>query len=300
MSQYFPPYRSFKSSIKVELDLSNYTAKADLTNITHTDASRFATKVNLASLKAEVDKLDIDKLVPVSNDLAKLSNVVKNDVVKKTEYSKLVTKVNNIDSTDFVKKTKFEKEGSDFEDKISKIDKKIPDVRSLDKKTDYSSEITELENKIPNVSGFLLTSVFNSKITEVENIKPDIKNLASKKEVTAVENKMPDVSNLVTKSDYAAEITKIKNDYVTNTALDARHKDLVQKTTFESKLKKVDDKVCADSSKVLSYEHKLKQREDTINDPERDAFILEVKIILVMMVCKIILYFGQCNSILKK
>ena len=42
----------------------------------------------LASLKAEVDKLDIDKLKPVPNDLAKLSNVVKNDVVKKTEYNK--------------------------------------------------------------------------------------------------------------------------------------------------------------------------------------------------------------------
>ena len=66
-------------------------------------------------------------------------------------------------------------------------------------------------------------------------------------------------------------ITKIKNDYVTNAALDAMHKDLVQKTTFESELKKVDDKVSANNSKVLSYEHKLKQREDTINDLERDA-----------------------------
>ena len=45
------------------------------------------------------------------------------------------------------------------------------------------------------------------------------------------------------KTDYAAEITKIKNDCVTNAALDARHKDLVQKTTLESELKKVDDEV---------------------------------------------------------
>ena len=61
-----------------------------------------ALKSNLASLKTEVDKLDIDKLVPVPVDWSKLSNVVKNDVVKKTEYNKLVTKVDNIDTTNFV------------------------------------------------------------------------------------------------------------------------------------------------------------------------------------------------------
>ena len=116
-----------------------------------------------------------------------------------------------------------------------------------------------------------MTSVFNSKVTEVEKKIPDIKNLASKTEVTAVENKIPNASNLVTKTDYAAEITKIKNDYVTKAALDARYKSLLQKTTFESELKKVDDNVKANSSKVLSYEHKLKQIEDTINDLEMDA-----------------------------
>ena len=76
---------------------------------------------------------------------------------------------------------------------------------------------------------------------------------------------------MVTKTDYVAEITKIKNDCVTNAALDAREKDLVQKTSFEFELKKVDDKVSANSSDVLSYEQKLKQREDTIQDLETDA-----------------------------
>ena len=95
--------------------------------------------------------------------------------------------------------------------------------------------------------------------------------MASKTELTAVENKIADASSLVTKTDYVAEVTKIKNDCVTNAALDARHKDLVQKTTFKSELKKVNDKVSANSSKVLSYEHKLKQREDTVNDLERDV-----------------------------
>ena len=83
MSQYFPTYKSFRESIRVNLNLSNYATKADLRNITHIDASNFASKTNLAGLKTEVDKLDIDKLTPVPNDLAKLSNAVKNDVVKK-------------------------------------------------------------------------------------------------------------------------------------------------------------------------------------------------------------------------
>ena len=116
------------------MNLSNYTTKTDLRNITHIDVSNFASKTNLASLKAEVDKLDIDKLTPVRDDLTKLSDVVKNDVVKKTEYDKLVGKVDNIDTTNFVLKTKYEKDGSDFEDKISKIDNKIPDVSVLIKK----------------------------------------------------------------------------------------------------------------------------------------------------------------------
>ena len=77
---------------------NNYARKTDLKNVTHVDTSSFALKTNLATLKTEVDKLDIDKLAPVPTDLSKLSNVVKNDVVKKDVFDKLVTKVNNIDT----------------------------------------------------------------------------------------------------------------------------------------------------------------------------------------------------------
>ena len=52
----------------------------------HTLILKFCTKKNLANLKTEVDKLDIDKLVPVPVDLSKLGDVVKNDVVKKTVW----------------------------------------------------------------------------------------------------------------------------------------------------------------------------------------------------------------------
>ena len=84
MSQYFPkPYERFGGDINVKVDLSNYATKTDIKNILHVDTSSFALKSNLASLKTEVDKLDIDKLVPVPVDLSKLSDVVKNDVVKK-------------------------------------------------------------------------------------------------------------------------------------------------------------------------------------------------------------------------
>ena len=84
MSQYFPkPYESFGGDINVKVDLSNYATKADIKNISHVDTSSFALKTNLASLKTEVDKLDIDKLVPVPVDLNKLSNAVKHGVVKK-------------------------------------------------------------------------------------------------------------------------------------------------------------------------------------------------------------------------
>ena len=77
MSQYFPkPYEPFGGDINVKVDLSNYAAKTDLKNVTHIDVSRFALKSNLANLKTEVDKLDIDKLAPVSNDLAKLSKMM--------------------------------------------------------------------------------------------------------------------------------------------------------------------------------------------------------------------------------
>ena len=85
MSQYFPePFNSqFGDSIKVKIDLSNYTTKTDIKNISHVDTSSFALKTNLANLKTEIDKLDIDKLVPIPADLSKLNDVGKNDVVKK-------------------------------------------------------------------------------------------------------------------------------------------------------------------------------------------------------------------------
>ena len=125
--------------------------------------------------------------------------MVKNDVVKKTKYNKLVTKVDNIDTTNFKKKNKYENDGSDFEDKISKIDKKIPDVTNLVKKTDFNTKVTEIEGQIPDVSSL----VTKSALTVVENKIPDGSSFVKKADfntkVTEIEGKIPDVSSLVKK-----------------------------------------------------------------------------------------------------
>ena len=133
MSQYFPkPYDPFSGDINVKVDLSNYGTKADIKNISHVDTSSFALKTNLANLKTEVDKLNIDKLVPVSVDLSKLSDY--DDVVKKTVYEKLVAKVNKIDTSRFVLKTKHDTDKSELENKVR-------DTSGLVKKTDYNTKL---------------------------------------------------------------------------------------------------------------------------------------------------------------
>ena len=114
MSQYFPkPFNShFGDSIKANIDLSNYATKTDIKNISHIDTLNFALKANLAHLKTEVDKLDIDKSVPVPAYFSKSSDV------KKTVYDKLVPKIDNIDTSDFVFKTKYQTDKTEIENRI--------------------------------------------------------------------------------------------------------------------------------------------------------------------------------------
>ena len=118
MIQYFPkPFRSFGGNINVKVDLSNYATKTDLKNVTHVDTSSFALKTNLASLKTEVDKWDIDKLMQIPVDLSKLSDVVKN-VIKEAIYDILVAKINNIDTNNSVLKTKYQTNKAELGKKI--------------------------------------------------------------------------------------------------------------------------------------------------------------------------------------
>ena len=145
MSQYFPkPYEAF-GDINVKVSYLIMQQKQILKQISHVNTSNFVLKTNLPNLKTEVDKLDIDKLVPVPDDLSKVSNVVTNDVVEKDVYDKLVAKVNNIDTSGFVLKTKYDIDKSELENKI-------PDTSGLIKKTDYNTKITETEVKFPDIS----------------------------------------------------------------------------------------------------------------------------------------------------
>ena len=94
MRQYFPKqYEPFGVDMNVKVDLSNYATKADIKNISHVHTSSFALKTNLANLKTEVDKLNIDKLVHVPVALSKLSGAVKNDVDKKVDYNTKITEI---------------------------------------------------------------------------------------------------------------------------------------------------------------------------------------------------------------
>ena len=108
----------------VKVGLSNHATKVGLKNATGIATSKLAAKSDLVSLKADVDKLDIDKLIPVPANLSKLSNVVKNDVVKKTLYDKLITKVNKIDFRRFVLETNSDTDKSN-------LGKKIPDTTGV-------------------------------------------------------------------------------------------------------------------------------------------------------------------------
>ena len=182
MIEYFPKhYEPFGGDINVKVDLTNYVTKADIKNISHVHTSSFALKTNLANLKTEIDKLDIDKLVPIPVDLSKLSDVVKNDVAKKTAYDKLVAKVNSIDTSGFVLNTK------------------------------YDTDKLELENKIPVASGLVKKTDYNTKITEIEGKIPDVSNLVPKTALTTVENKIPYVGSLVKKNRIMAlKLQKLK------------------------------------------------------------------------------------------
>ena len=139
---YYPPCKSSSNNVKVELDLTNCTTKTDLKNITHVEESSFASKTNLAALKTEVDKIDVDKLKTAPVDLAKLTNTVKNDVVKKTDYNTEVTSI-EVQIAGLTKNTV---------DNLADITKlKAIDTSSFVLKTKVASDVTTLENKVDGV-----------------------------------------------------------------------------------------------------------------------------------------------------
>ena len=194
--------------------------------------SSFASKTNLAALKTEVDKIDVDKLKTTPADLAKLNNVVKNDEVKKTDYStKLtsieaqiagltentvdnladITKLKAIDTNSFVTRTKFSADTNALDDKIDGVEKKEPDISGLATKTSSNS--------------YLQASTFNSKVTVVESKIKDA-DIIAKSANTKANIIRSNLISYATKADVATDIIATKNDYVTNASLTSQLNDL--------------------------------------------------------------------------
>ena len=278
MSTYYPPYKSSSSNVKVELDLTNYATKTDLKNITHVNVSSFASKTNLAAIKTEVDKTDVDKLKAAPVDLAKLTNAVKNDLVKKTDYNTKVisietqiagltkntvdnladkTKLKAIDTNSFVLKTKLASDVTTLENKIDTVDKKVPDISELATKTSLTS--------------YLQTATFSFKVTEVQN-KIKAADVIAKSANTKTNTIRSDLTNYAKKTDVATDITAIKNDYVTNSSLASQLNNL-KSQHIATEVTDIDNKTKKHASDILALENKLQQKEDTINENERELSI---------------------------
>ena len=269
MSTYYPPYKSSSNNIKVELDLTNYATKTDLKNITHVDVSSYASKTNLSALKSDVDKIDIDKLKTVPDDLAKLSNVVKNEVVKKTDFS----------ADNYVARTKFITDTNSLDDKIDKVDKKIPDVSGLATKSSTTILIRNLDDRIDKLKindyakktsliNYMLSRTFNSKSTELENKIKDA-DIIAKSAVTKSNSIKSNLNDYAKKTDVANDITTIKNDYVSNASVTSRLSDL-KSQHIATEVQARDDKTKKIASDILGFESRLKQKEDIVDEVQRE------------------------------
>ena len=139
-------------------------------------------------MKTKVDKLDLDKLVPVPVDLSKLSDVAATDVVKKD--------VNNA--------------------KIKYIEDKILDITNLAINTSFSTKIKEVKDEIPSITNLANNASLNTKINAVKGEIRNSNNLATTTSPIAVEKKTPDVSNLVKKADCNTKISENENKTITD------------------------------------------------------------------------------------
>ena len=248
MIQNFPNSHEPFGGDNVKVDLSNYATKIGMKNISHIDTSSFALKSNLASLKTEVDKLDIDKLVPLQVDLSKLSDEVKSDVVKKTVYDKLVVKVHNIDTSRFVLKNEYDTDKTELKNKI-------PDTRCLVKKTDYNARITATEFQIPSISGLAT----NAALTAVEIKIPNISSLLKK--TTDYYTKNIEIEKKLTDHNYGKYVTTPEFNTLAANVFYKRlaQANLITKTDFDIKLSSLNRKSAAKKSKHLLVENELKK-----------------------------------------
>ena len=231
--------------------------------------SSFASKTNLSALKTKVDKMDIDKLKTVPDDLAKLSNVVKNEVVKKTDFS----------ADNYVTRTTFSTDTNSLDDKTDKDDKKIPNVSGLATKSSVTILIKNLDDRTDklkmndyaqktSLTNYMLTSTFNSKSTELENKIKDA-DIIAKSAITKANSIKSNLNDYAKKTDVANDITTIKNDYVSNASLTSRLNDL-KSQHIANEVKTIVDKTEKNASDNLGFESRLKQKEDIVDEVQRE------------------------------
>ena len=197
--------------MKVELDLTNYVTKDNWKNATGVDTPKFAKKVDLTSLKSEVDKLDIDKIEKVPNG----SKILKSKV-NKLDVNKLVpVPVDLSKGSDVVK-------------------------NAVVKKDVYFAKIKDIEDKIPDITNVATNTTLNAKINEFKNEIPNITNLDTNNTVaTAAENKIPDHSKYIT----TPEFKKLTAEHFTarlkraNLATKRDIADFIKAKAFDDKLK---------------------------------------------------------------
>ena len=203
------------------------------------------------------------------DDLAKLSNVVKNDVVKKTDFS----------ADNYVTRTKFSADTNALDDKIDKVEKKIPDVSNLATKSSVAILVRDLDDRInklkikeyaqkTSLTNYTLTSDFNTKSTELE-IKIKDADIIAKNAVTKANSIKSDLNDYAKKTDVANDITTIRNDYLSNASLTSRLNDL-KSQHIVTEVKTIDDKTKKNASDILSFESRLNQKEDIIDDVQRE------------------------------
>ena len=161
--------------------MSNYLTKTYLKNATGVDRSLLLKKTDLANLKPDVYKLDIDKWKSVSNNLNNLKTKVdKLDIGKLEKNAVDLSKLSNAVKNDVVKK----------------------DV--------YNAKIKNIEGKTADITNIATKTTLDAKINEVKGKIPSITNLATTAALTAVENKIPNVDNLVKNTDYNTTINEIE------------------------------------------------------------------------------------------
>ena len=203
------------------------------------------------------------------DNFAKLSNIVKNEVVKKTDFS----------ADTYVTRTKFSTDTNALDDKIDKVEKKIPDISTLETKRNVTTLVNNLNNRIDNLkinyyakktslTNYMLTSTFNTKSTELESKTKDA-DIIAKSAVTKANSIKSDLNDYAKKTDVDNDITRMKNDYVTNASLTSRLNDL-KSQHIATEVKTIDDKTKKNASDILGFESRLKQKENIVDEVQRE------------------------------